>query len=155
MSVRYLRAMRTGVRRTRADDALRTRPLQRRIFLLSLRHARPGAAHALAVSRSGHPGFDPDLASEYSTLIEQHYSRCDKLLAPVLDKMDGNTLLIVLSDHGFNTFRRAFDTNTWLWQNGLLALKNGRSRAKNQAKASQQWIGRELTRTPWDWEEFT
>jgi predicted AlkP superfamily phosphohydrolase/phosphomutase len=35
-------------------------------------------------------------------------------------------LFIVLSDHGFNTFRRAFDTNTWLSQNGLLAIKNGR-----------------------------
>jgi predicted AlkP superfamily phosphohydrolase/phosphomutase len=72
-----------------------------------------------------HPGYEPDLAREYGCLIEQHYARCDKLLAPVLDKVDENTLLIVLSDHGFNTFRRAFDTNTWLSQNGLLALKNG------------------------------
>jgi predicted AlkP superfamily phosphohydrolase/phosphomutase len=73
----------------------------------------------------GHPGYEPDLAREYSTLIEQHYARCDKLLAPVLDQVDDDTLLLVLSDHGFNTFRRAFDTNTWLWQNGLLALKDG------------------------------
>lgn len=72
-----------------------------------------------------HPGYDPDLARDYGSLIEQLYARCDRLLAPVLDKLDDNTLLIVLSDHGFNTFRRAFDTNTWLWQNGLLALKNG------------------------------
>jgi predicted AlkP superfamily phosphohydrolase/phosphomutase len=73
-----------------------------------------------------HPGYEPDLAREYSTLIEQHYARCDKLLTPVLDKVDEDSLLFVLSDHGFNTFRRAFDTNTWLWQNGLLALKAGR-----------------------------
>ena len=73
----------------------------------------------------GHPGYEPDLARDFSTLVEQHYARCDKLLAPVLDKVDENTLLCVLSDHGFNTFRRAFDTNTWLHQNGLLALKNG------------------------------
>lgn len=72
-----------------------------------------------------HPGFEPDLAKDFSNLIEEHYARCDKLLAPVLDKVDENTLLMVLSDHGFNTFRRAFDTNTWLHQNGLLALKNG------------------------------
>jgi predicted AlkP superfamily phosphohydrolase/phosphomutase len=72
-----------------------------------------------------HPGYEPDLAKEFSTRIEQHYSRCDQLLAPVLDKADENTILMVLSDHGFNTFRRAFDTNTWLYQNGLLALKNG------------------------------
>jgi len=73
-----------------------------------------------------HPGYEPDLARAYSTLIEQHYARCDKLLEPVFDHVDEDTLLIVLSDHGFNTFRRAFDTNTWLWQNGLLALKDGK-----------------------------
>ncbi|HEX7896067.1 MAG TPA: alkaline phosphatase family protein [Terriglobales bacterium] len=73
-----------------------------------------------------HPGYEPDLARDYSTLIEEHYARCDKLLEPVFDQVDENTLLIVLSDHGFGTFRRAFDTNTWLWQNGLLALKDGK-----------------------------
>ena len=73
-----------------------------------------------------HPGYEPDLARDYSSLVEQHYARCDKLLGPVLDKIDENTLLMVLSDHGFNTFRRAFDTNAWLWQNQLLTLKNGR-----------------------------
>jgi predicted AlkP superfamily phosphohydrolase/phosphomutase len=73
-----------------------------------------------------HPGYEPDLARDFSGLIEQHYARCDKLLGPVLENTDENTLLIVLSDHGFNTFRRAFDTNTWLWQNQLLTLKNGK-----------------------------
>jgi len=73
-----------------------------------------------------HPNYEPDLAQNFSTLIEQHYARCDKLLTPVLDTVDETTLLLVLSDHGFNTFRRAFDTNTWLWQNQLLALKDGK-----------------------------
>ena len=77
-----------------------------------------------------HPGYEPDLARDFSSLVEQHYARCDKLLTPVLDKIDEDTLFIVLSDHGFNTFRRAFDTNTWLWQNQLLALKNGRKPAE-------------------------
>jgi predicted AlkP superfamily phosphohydrolase/phosphomutase len=70
-----------------------------------------------------HPGFEPDQSPELATRIEEHYRRCDRLLAAVLDKVDEHTLLLVLSDHGFGTFRRAFDTNTWLWQNGLLALK--------------------------------
>ena len=72
-----------------------------------------------------HPGYEPDLAKNYCTAIEHYYARCDQLLAPVLDKADEDTLLIVLSDHGFNTFRRAFDTNSWLQQTGLLVLKNG------------------------------
>jgi len=40
--------------------------------------------------------------------------------------VDEETLLIVLSDHGFNSFRRGFDTNTWLLQNGLLAMQSGK-----------------------------
>lgn len=86
-----------------------------------------------------HPGYEPDLARDYSTLIEQHYARCDKLLAPVLDKVDEETLLMVLSDHGFNTFRRAFDTNTWLWQNGFLALKNGRKPGEELGPPEVDW----------------
>ena len=74
-----------------------------------------------------HPGFEPDLSPELATRIEEHYRRCDALLSAVWDEVDENTLLIVLSDHGFGTFRRAFDTNTWLWQNGLLALKDSRT----------------------------
>ena len=73
-----------------------------------------------------HPGFERDLAPELATIIEEHYQKCDTLLGVVLDKVDENTLLIVLSDHGFGSFRRAFDTNTWLWQNGLLSLNNGK-----------------------------
>jgi len=73
-----------------------------------------------------HPGFQRDLASELATRIEEHYQKCDALLGSVLDKADEDTLLIVLSDHGFGSFRRAFDTNTWLWENKLLKLKNGK-----------------------------
>lgn len=73
-----------------------------------------------------HPGFERDLVPEFATCIEEHYQKCDALLGPVLDKVDENTLLIVLSDHGFGSFRRAFDTNTWLWQNGLLQLKDNK-----------------------------
>ena len=73
-----------------------------------------------------HPYFNADADPGLATRIEEHYQRCDRLLAAVLDKVDENTLLMVLSDHGFGSFRRAFDTNTWLWQNGLLALKDSR-----------------------------
>jgi predicted AlkP superfamily phosphohydrolase/phosphomutase len=88
-----------------------------------------------------HPGHEGDLASRFGSSIEEHYQRCDRLLAPVLDKVDEDTMLMVLSDHGFNTFRRAFDTNTWLWQNGLLALKDGRKPGEDlgEAFAAVDW----------------
>jgi predicted AlkP superfamily phosphohydrolase/phosphomutase len=85
-----------------------------------------------------HPGFDPDLSPELATLIERHYQRCDALLSAVLDKVDENTLLVVLSDHGFGTFRRSFDTNTWLLQNGLLALNSRREAGENAGEGFSQ-----------------
>jgi len=86
-----------------------------------------------------HPYFDGDLAPEWRCRIEEHYQRCDALLPPALDKVDEDTLLIVLSDHGFGTFRRAFDTNTWLWQNGLLALKRKPDAEMAQGFSEVDW----------------
>lgn len=72
-----------------------------------------------------HPMFNRDSAEQFGQRVAELYQRCDRVLGPVLERVDENTLLIVLSDHGFNSFRRGFHTNTWLWQNGLLALQNG------------------------------
>jgi predicted AlkP superfamily phosphohydrolase/phosphomutase len=84
-----------------------------------------------------HPGFERDLAPEFATRIEEHYQKCDALLGSVLEKADENTLLIVLSDHGFGSFRRAFDTNTWLWKNGLLQLKDGKKPSEDLSDGSR------------------
>jgi predicted AlkP superfamily phosphohydrolase/phosphomutase len=73
-----------------------------------------------------HPNFNPELASKLGPEVDELYRQCDALLGRVMEKVDENTLLMVLSDHGFNTFQRAFDTNTWLWENNLLALQDGR-----------------------------
>jgi predicted AlkP superfamily phosphohydrolase/phosphomutase len=75
---------------------------------------------------SAHPFFDRDLAPELASRIEEHYREYDPLIARLLDDADDHTLLIVLSDHGFNTFRRAFHVNTWLFENGLLALRDNK-----------------------------
>ncbi len=74
---------------------------------------------------SEHPMYDRDRAPELARSIERHYRRYDALLARVLERTDEHTLLMVLSDHGFNAFRRAFHTNTWLVENGLMTLKEG------------------------------
>lgn len=73
-----------------------------------------------------HPFYEKERASEFDRAIEEHYRRYDALLACVLEASDENTLLIVLSDHGFNTFRRAFHANNWLCENGFLTLTEGK-----------------------------
>jgi predicted AlkP superfamily phosphohydrolase/phosphomutase len=88
-----------------------------------------------------HPLFDEDSAREFGGLIEEHYVRYDRLLGRALEYVDGETLLIVLSDHGFNTFRRAFDTNMWLRENGLLALRGDRGIDWPQTRAYAMGLG--------------
>ena len=73
-----------------------------------------------------HPGFDRDLPPDLGQQVDALYRRCDQTVGRVLERADEDTLLIALSDHGFNSFRRSFHTNTWLWQNGLLTLKDGK-----------------------------
>ena len=63
--------------------------------------------------------FDPAMAG----VIERTYKRADEIVGLAMDHVDGETLLIVLSDHGFNTFRRGFHVNTWLHDQGYLVLK--------------------------------
>jgi predicted AlkP superfamily phosphohydrolase/phosphomutase len=74
----------------------------------------------------GHPanrGRDPDPAC--CGAIEEHYRRGDDVVGRALEFADDQTLFIVLSDHGFNSFRRGFHLNKWLYDRGLLALRAG------------------------------
>ena len=70
-----------------------------------------------------HPFHHPDATRAFSRQIEEHYRHYDGVLARILEHAETDTLLIVLSDHGFGSFRRAVHLNTWLWKQGLLALK--------------------------------
>ena len=64
---------------------------------------------------------------KYAAIIQDLYERMDRLLGAVLERITDKDVLFVLSDHGIKSFRRCFNLNTWLHQNGYLALKDGRS----------------------------
>ncbi len=63
---------------------------------------------------------------EYKNVIEDLYVRMDALIGKVMEKIDDDTVLIVMSDHGFKQFKRGININTWLLQNGYLVLKDGK-----------------------------
>jgi len=63
--------------------------------------------------------------SRYAKTIEDLYQRMDGLVGKALTHTDENTALFVLSDHGFCSFRRGINLNSWLFQNGYLGLKDG------------------------------
>jgi len=51
------------------------------------------------------------------------YRMADALLGEVQARMDPESLLLVISDHGFRSFRRCVNLNTWLHRNGFLFFR--------------------------------
>ena len=74
-----------------------------------------------------HPRYDAALVPQFGDAILRTYRRMDSIIGKVLAYLGGRGTLIVVSDHGFHTWRREFNTNTWLARNGFLALKSSSS----------------------------
>ena len=74
----------------------------------------------------GHPANreDPARCRELARVIEDHYRRCDEVVGEVMRAVDDDTVLFVLSDHGFGSFERGVHLNNWLHTNGYLALRD-------------------------------
>jgi len=64
-------------------------------------------------------------ADEYRGVIEAQYRHADRVVGEVLKYVDDETLLIVLSDHGFGSFKRGVNLNTLLLEKGHLTLREG------------------------------
>jgi predicted AlkP superfamily phosphohydrolase/phosphomutase len=58
--------------------------------------------------------------------IYEVYREMDRLTGEIMAKVKSDELLIIVSDHGFNTVRREFDLNSWLKKEGYLKLKEGK-----------------------------
>jgi len=67
-----------------------------------------------------HPMYDAALAAKYGDSIEKIYRRADDLVGRVQAKLPAGTAFFVMSDHGFHSFRRGVNLNTWLMQNGYM-----------------------------------
>lgn len=74
---------------------------------------------------AGHPANEGKDVEFHRDALRDLYVRMDDLLGRTLAKIDDETVLFVMSDHGFNSFHRGVNINSWLWKNGFLTLKNG------------------------------
>jgi len=83
----------------------------------------------------GHPAHQGQAAKDLQRVnaIEEVYTRMDALVGKALDKCSKSdkTVLMVISDHGFTSFRYGVDLNCWLEENGYLKVKNGRREEKH------------------------
>jgi predicted AlkP superfamily phosphohydrolase/phosphomutase len=69
-----------------------------------------------------HPLYNNEYAEKYGHVIDDYYRKMDRILGEVMKQTDDRTALMVFSDHGFTTFRRAVHINSWLAENGFMTL---------------------------------
>jgi len=72
----------------------------------------------------GHPAHDPRDAEKYGDVIPSLYRKMDSILGKAIEKDDDKTMIMVMSDHGFNSFRYNVHMNRWLIKNGFMELQN-------------------------------
>jgi len=82
-----------------------------------------------------HPANEGKDRVVHKDVIPELYGRMDGFLAELQAKLgdDPDTVLMVISDHGFCNFRRGVNLNTWLKNEGYLVLKDG-------AETSGDWF---------------
>jgi predicted AlkP superfamily phosphohydrolase/phosphomutase len=69
-----------------------------------------------------HPAYNEESDAPFKDVVPGIYEQLDGVVGYTLDRMGSDTTLVVMSDHGFASWRRAFHLNTWLKENGYLAV---------------------------------
>ena len=77
-----------------------------------------------------HPMYDAALAEKYGDSIASIYRRSDQFVGEVMERVGPNVPILIVSDHGFQSFRKAVNVNTWLVQEGFMTLKGQESGEK-------------------------
>ena len=70
-----------------------------------------------------HPAYDAATDKRNAAVVEELYQGLDAVVADTMARLGPDDLLVVMSDHGFTSWRRAFRLNSWLRDNGYIALK--------------------------------
>jgi predicted AlkP superfamily phosphohydrolase/phosphomutase len=70
-----------------------------------------------------HPAYDADLAAEFGDAVKDSYVYMDAVVGDVMGRLGPEDRLVVVSDHGFQTWHKSVNYNTWLVRNGFMTLK--------------------------------
>jgi hypothetical protein len=76
---------------------------------------------------------------ELARAIEDQYRRGDAVVGAALEFADDETLVIVLSDHGFGSFQRGIHLNSWLRDQGLLTLRGDADHSGGELLRGVDW----------------
>jgi predicted AlkP superfamily phosphohydrolase/phosphomutase len=87
------------------------------------------------------PHYDSALGEKFGSAVEHVYQQMDEVLARAMAKVDRDTVLMVMSDHGFAPFRRSFNLNTWLLQNGYHQVSDPSLQESAEYFSNTDWSG--------------
>jgi predicted AlkP superfamily phosphohydrolase/phosphomutase len=71
-----------------------------------------------------HPQHDPAERRRYGNVIQTFFRQMDASIGRLVEALDDDVVILVMSDHGFGPVRRFVNFNTWLLQQGLLRLRS-------------------------------
>jgi predicted AlkP superfamily phosphohydrolase/phosphomutase len=72
-----------------------------------------------------HPAYDAAKAARWAPAVEKTYRQMDDIVGDAMKRLGPEDFLLVVSDHGFATWRRSVNYNTWLVEHGFLGLTGG------------------------------
>lgn len=70
------------------------------------------------------PGYDSAKAEEKWEIYRKCYMHCDRMVGSILEGLPQNSVVIIASDHAAVPDRRAINMRKFLFEKGLLALKD-------------------------------
>lgn len=96
-----------------------------------------------------HPLYDPAMANHPITFFGQEmtlsdavpeiYRQADRVVGEVVARMDPEDTLLICADHGFQSFKRQFNINNWLAEEGYLTLKEDFSKKAEGSLGFIDW----------------
>ncbi len=72
-----------------------------------------------------HPAHDENAPPAMTQALDKSYLEMDRIIGAVRKLLDAEDTLVIISDHGFASFRRGLNLNTWLRRQGYLTVKSG------------------------------
>lgn len=87
-----------------------------------------------------HPLYTAEGAAKYGQAVEDTYRIMDNVVGDVVKRLQPNDLLMIISDHGFHSFRTGFSVNTWLVRNGYLTIKGQTDAATAFTNEDQKYL---------------
>jgi predicted AlkP superfamily phosphohydrolase/phosphomutase len=84
-----------------------------------------------------HRKYSPN--NKYENAILDYHKYLDKRIGEILDSLDDDTVVLVVSDHGAKKMEGAININDWLIKEGLMTLKSRPEGLVKLEKADVDW----------------